>query len=113
MEPSKEALLPCPFCGGEATTDKYVISKEERKWGAYCRNPDCGVSPQSRMFDTETEAITTWNTRPAALRAEVEALRARVAEWEAETSKEITVVEARLEAQRKRLTRWTKQTNDL
>ncbi len=49
----------------------------------------------------------------AALRAEVGALRARVGELEAETSKEITVVEARLEAQRKRLTRWTKQTNDL
>jgi len=77
-------LKPCPFCGGEATTDKYVVSKDKRKWSAYCRNERCRVSPSTPMSDTEAKAITAWNTRAGEHatygRGKVEE-RARIARW--------------------------------
>ena len=50
---SDERLKPCPFCGGEA------------KWGNVLHNyiecKECGF--ETIWYDTEEEAITTWNTR--------------------------------------------------
>ena len=54
---SMTELLPCPFCGGEATVERigksgyfYVACNT-----AYC----CDFG----KFDTEAEAIVAWNTR--------------------------------------------------
>ena len=60
-------LLPCPFCGGEATirhdsTDAEYWGWEE--WWVECINTQCKMQPESgRTFDTEAEAIAAWNTR--------------------------------------------------
>lgn len=66
----EQQLKPCPFCGGqydlEATCD-----------GAKCNY--CGaVGP---IVDSREDGIATWNTRAA--NAEVERLRAQLAEYSA------------------------------
>lgn len=48
----KPKLKPCPFCGGEAMTNKLY----ENEWYVYC--PKC-----ERNYDTEQEAIEAWNKR--------------------------------------------------
>lgn len=69
------ALLPCPFCGGEAR----LRTTETRSffWGK-CRSTDCLAEGPPLM--SEAFAIAAWNQRAtpaevAALRAEVERLR--------------------------------------
>lgn len=50
-------LLPCPFCGGEATVERMGHN------GYYfvaCAGLNCC---DSALADTEAEAITAWNTR--------------------------------------------------
>ena len=49
-------LLPCPFCGGEATTEHDATVEENHAYG--CRR--CGL-----WFDTfnSDDAITAWNRR--------------------------------------------------
>jgi Lar family restriction alleviation protein len=57
---NKEALLPCPFCGGEAIgpTKMRVVSN---LWVVSCKNCD---ARRSGRF-TEAAAIAAWNTRAA------------------------------------------------
>lgn len=60
-------LLPCPFCGGEATirhdsTDAAYWGWDE--WWVECINTQCLMQPESAgTFDTEEQAIAAWNTR--------------------------------------------------
>ena len=54
----KEELMPCPFCGSEAsinsgTEDHYVV----------CRNDDCAAALIARSFSSIEEAIAAWNRR--------------------------------------------------
>lgn len=55
-------LKPCPFCGGEAEI-KHVdwFEPGNYAYGAKCEK--CGA--ESRIGDTEAEAIAAWNTRAA------------------------------------------------
>lgn len=54
-----EALLPCPFCGGEAET---ITGPIPRKWGVRCIN--CDVWRDDRC-ESEGDAIASWNRRAA------------------------------------------------
>ena len=73
-----EALEPCPFCGGKV----FTIPFGQHHWAIECHN--CVIGPGVELFG-KAEAETHWNTRPPnPLQAEVETLRARVAELEGE-----------------------------
>jgi hypothetical protein len=62
-----ETLLPCPFCGGEATVGSMSADGPlGAKYWAECMAVDCPVRPDGRGYDTEAEAIAGWNTRAAA-----------------------------------------------
>ena len=54
-------LLPCPFCGGTASTwmgiDKY---NNKCVWGVDCDICDCSLTGP---YDTKDEAIEAWNRR--------------------------------------------------
>lgn len=66
------ALLPCPFCGGEAVLTEHPphehgpimkrimpdFPDHAGSWDASCANCDCG-----HLRDTEAEAIAAWNRR--------------------------------------------------
>jgi hypothetical protein len=51
------ALLPCPFCGGEAEVLGYDAS-----WGVISLAPGCAVGMGGDL-STEAEAIAAWNRR--------------------------------------------------
>jgi Lar family restriction alleviation protein len=57
-----EAMLPCPFCGGEA---KHYHRPDTTGWSntdwVSCSDDDCGVS--TAMEETKAEAIAAWNRR--------------------------------------------------
>lgn len=53
---NKPALLPCPFCGGEAR----VADTGDMAW-VKCLNPKCPGS--GATCETEVDAIAAWNTR--------------------------------------------------
>lgn len=56
-----DRLLPCPFCGGEATVIDY---RNDGLVGVGCSNDTClGFSGLGWSYKTETEAIAAWNTR--------------------------------------------------
>ncbi|MGE8143027.1 Lar family restriction alleviation protein [Novosphingobium sp. NPDC080210] len=76
------ALLPCPFCGGDATPD-YSNIEGEAAYHFHCQNGDCPAWPNVQGY-TEAEAIAAWNTRAAApaLMAEGARLeRERIVDW--------------------------------
>lgn len=56
----KVDLLPCPFCGGEATNVPY---KNGKYYEVRCENKDCAVIVFTGVKDTEKEAIEAWNRR--------------------------------------------------
>ena len=49
-------LLPCPFCGGEASKRLFYGGR----YGVYC---DSCSSRVGGLFETEAEAVAAWNTR--------------------------------------------------
>lgn len=51
-------LLPCPFCGGEATKMSYG-TEDDLFWWVECR--ECNATIDNRA--TSAEAIAAWNTR--------------------------------------------------
>lgn len=56
-------LKPCPFCGGEATLQRYFDTYEEIAFYVTCSGEFCEVSPTTNDFRTEQEAIEAWNQR--------------------------------------------------
>lgn len=82
-------LKPCPFCGG---TEIHIGPMDQPSawecWVVGCNNYDCPLDVDSVKveFGTPENAAAAWNTRAtdanlAALQAEIERLRAGVAEW--------------------------------
>lgn len=67
----EDALLPCPFCGGEAEIGHHAKGRPgawenaEDFW-VFCETEDCNV--HVGMCETRSEAIASWNRRalPAA-----------------------------------------------
>lgn len=61
-------LLPCPFCGGKAKSENYVI-----EGACFCVNKNCRaiiIKKHSRILqnynnieDGEFKSIEAWNTR--------------------------------------------------
>lgn len=49
-------LLPCPFCGGEATMDS-----SGKKYQVWCKR--CSCIHMGEFYNTEAEAIAAWNRR--------------------------------------------------
>lgn len=75
--PATIALLPCPFCGGEASADGVTrYSKHHEVWfadGTQCREAffvncvKCGIRNDGMVgHQTRDNAIAAWNTRPPA-----------------------------------------------
>lgn len=55
-----EELKPCPFCGGEAKINRIVNTfYQYARYFSSCTR----CSAESKMFETEQEAIEAWNTR--------------------------------------------------
>lgn len=65
------ALLPCPFCGGEASFEEIKRSPEVSNWTVGCdeRNDDdeilCYGYQSLTTFATKKEAAAAWNKRDA------------------------------------------------
>lgn len=55
-----EDLKPCPFCGGEAKINRIVNTfYQYARYFSSCTR----CSAESKVFETEQEAIEAWNTR--------------------------------------------------
>lgn len=66
-------LLPCPFCGGRASTRKIDARGFHVTWDVYCLNFECWCIAHIGAL-TEAEAIAAWNTRaPSSFNAGIEA----------------------------------------
>ena len=55
---SEIKLLPCPFCGGEATLSDSI---EDRFAEVHCI--ECGVKINEKGYPALSKAIKQWNTR--------------------------------------------------
>jgi hypothetical protein len=55
-----DALLPCPFCGGEAS--KIPDANHSTGWEVGCFSGKCDVEPHVWAVHLETAAMQ-WNTR--------------------------------------------------
>lgn len=83
----KEALKPCPFCGGEAS-DRGVVhysrNREPHEWFAdgtpvydayFCNCISCGANNKGIIgYQTKREAVKAWNTRAGERLAKIEEL---------------------------------------
>lgn len=62
-----EELLPCPFCGGEARTDKFLPltppSGTKHCYMVTCNNNECSITVHTEERYSKKNAITNWNTR--------------------------------------------------
>lgn len=72
-------IKPCPFCGCPAKvkefkrsrtvrmgifTDRCVTQPLPSQFFVKCPNKDCrGCQPQTRFFDSEEAAVSSWNIR--------------------------------------------------
>lgn len=62
MTHNEDALLPCPFCGGEADVKEDFF--REGLWGVLCDTDYCEGSAFNPRTGKEN-AIKAWNTRAA------------------------------------------------
>ena len=63
-----DALLPCPFCGGNARKVKHSEGSPgttgyDRWHGVACAGCNACVGARDRRFRTSAAAIAAWNTR--------------------------------------------------
>ena len=59
-------LLPCPFCGGEASVKVLEYDDDCKVWGVFCELDLESEYSHGHFVDnypTEAEAIEAWNTR--------------------------------------------------
>ncbi len=85
-----DALLPCPFCGGEAKIDGTSWTTRDGKDQAWATCKKCGTYGPS-----SADAIAAWNRRsPTALAAACLALVARARTDEAMTDQEGRLADA-------------------
>lgn len=63
-------LLPCPFCGGEATVEADPWYGESARIA--CENPSCGVAPKTEylLLRFADELRGAWNHRPGRARCQ-------------------------------------------
>jgi hypothetical protein len=84
------ALLPCPFCGGEAQPrlDDYINGHciPDPMFYISCENPGCGVWPEAegKYSAGHDKIVAAWNTRAP---LPDEAAAARIEELEAEVAR--------------------------
>jgi Lar family restriction alleviation protein len=60
-DPIREALEPCPFCGGTRIRTTHIRD------GRACGCGDCGAELHAFHPDAEAKAIKLWNTRALSL----------------------------------------------
>lgn len=60
----QDALLPCPFCGTDAETERSE-GYTGRKWFVRCKNSRCYlfIHNKETVFERKVEAINDWNIR--------------------------------------------------
>ena len=57
---TKGDLKPCPLCGAESSVAcTFTDTLDDLYWYCFCIN-DC---VESRMYDTESQAVAAWNRR--------------------------------------------------
>lgn len=61
LQCDREALKPCPFCGGEASFEHL----ESGRWSVGCNDADgqCMGFQTLQTFARQIDAATAWNTR--------------------------------------------------
>jgi hypothetical protein len=57
-----EKLLPCPFCGGEASAEQCVRVDYYGDWVVGCDNEQCCAKPEV-LAAIKSAAIAAWNRR--------------------------------------------------
>jgi hypothetical protein len=60
-----EKLLPCPFCGGEASAEQCVRVDYYGDWVVGCDNEQCCAKPEV-LAAIKSAAIAAWNRRTPA-----------------------------------------------
>ena len=63
LELAEAELIPCPFCGGEASVGKWSASRTVDIW---CSNPECDAiqSANGKSYEEAFEvAKAKWNRR--------------------------------------------------
>jgi hypothetical protein len=58
---AETALLPCPFCGGEAI---FLFAEQGKRFWVECRG-HCPTWPHTPRYDIFQEAAAAWNKRKA------------------------------------------------